>query len=171
MDKKKVLDTPFVFKRGYETFVMIKPGAVRRGYTMAIIKIILATGLRIKKIKKIFSVSREQLEKHYNKDLDWFVKVGKKISQRLQEKGETPTKSFEAYGRDALEEVIQHMLSGHFFIIIFEGENAVEIIQGLTDTIREKFGKDIVDNAFHRSDPGEEPREIDIWDSYFEKAA
>jgi len=152
-----------------KTFVIIKPGAVRRGATVGIVEILTENGLWVKKIKRVHSITKDHLLKHYNKDQDWFLKVGNKEIKFLIQKGECPTKTAEEYGRDALEKVIDHMLSGPFYIIILKGRNAVTVVQGLTGIIRAQFGIDVIDNAIHRSDLGKETEEIELWEPYLKK--
>lgn len=155
-----------------KTFAIIKPGSIKRQQMGEIISLIekplenRKPHLIILRMRLVW-VTRDQLEKHYHKDLEWFNMVGNKIIGRLAE-GEKPQKSAEEYGREALEQVIAHMKSGPMLIMEIEGDNAIKDLMELAEMIRKMYGVDIVDNALHRSDSDESAEyELSIWNSWF----
>lgn len=155
-----------------KTFSIIKPGPIKRQQIGGIISLIeeplenRKTRLRILRARMVWA-TRDQLEKHYHKDQEWFNMVGNKIIGRLAV-DEKPQKSAEEYGREALEQVIAHMKSGPILIMEIEGDNAVEDLMELAEIIRKMYGIDIVDNALHRSDSDESAEyELNIWDPWF----
>ena len=150
-----------------QTFAIIKPGAVGRGFIGGVITEIERSGLTIAKIRMI-TPPKSHLEAHYRKDREWFEMVGNKEIERLRADGIKPGKSAIQYGYDALDKVIQHMTSGPMVIMIITGDDAIEALKKITGQVREKFGIDIVDNALHRSDSEESAdNEIALWDKYF----
>ena len=149
------------------SFTMIKPGPVKRGAIGQIITMHEEIGLTLVSMKKILA-SRPQLALHYQKPEEWYEEKGKKvIKKRLAD--ELPIeKTAVEYGRDIIEEVICHMMSGPIIIMIWEGENAVETILELSKDIRRDFGMDMLDNGFHRSDSVDNADlEIKLWGPWF----
>ena len=115
------------------TLVLVKPDAVRDGYSDEIISRI--EGLGMKKIAlKTLRMDRALAEKHY-----------------------APHKEKPFFG-----ELVEYMTSAPIVAAIFEGEGAVAKIRqamGATDpskaetgTIRADFGRDVTRNAVHGSD-------------------
>jgi len=132
------------------TFSIIKPDAVRKGYTGAILAEIAQAGFRIVAIKKQ-SISKEHAKGFYA------VHAGKPFFDGL----------------------CDFMSSGPLVLMVLEKENAIADLRklmGATNpanaeegTIRKKFAGSIQENAIHGSD-GEETAafEIGYWFAGYE---
>ena len=115
------------------SLVIIKPDALHTGLGGAIISRLEAKGLRVAGIKLVH-MDRAMAERHY-----------------AQHRG----KAF-------FDELVEFMTSAPAMAIVFQGENAVQVIRqamGATDpakaakgTIRADFGTDLTRNAIHASD-------------------
>lgn len=115
------------------TFSIIKPDAVRNGYTGAILAAIDKAGFRLVAIKKQ-SISREQAEGFYH--------VHK--------------------GKPFFNDLCAFMSSGSLFLMVLEKDNAIadlRTLMGATNpanaaegTIRKKYAASIQENAIHGSD-------------------
>ena len=124
------------------TFSIIKPDAVRKGYTAAILAEIEKAGFKIVGIKKI-GLTKEQAEGFY------YVHAA----------------------RPFFGELTTFMSSGTIFPMVLEKENAIadlRTLMGATDpakadegTIRKKFASSIGENAIHGSD-GEDTAAFEI---------
>lgn len=121
---------------GNQTFTMIKPTAVRKNFTGAIIKMISEAGFEIKALKLV-RLTRDQAASFYA------VHEGKPFYDSL----------------------IEFMSLGPIVAIILEKENAVEAFRnfiGATNpenaaegTIRKLYGTSLQQNAVHGSDSDE----------------
>ena len=124
------------------TFSIIKPDAVRKGSTGAILAEIERAGFKIVAIKRM-SISKAQAEGFY------YVHAA----------------------RPFFSELTEFMSSGPIFPMVLEKENAIADLRklmGATDpakadegTIRRKFAASIGENAIHGSD-GEETAAFEI---------
>ena len=132
------------------TFSIVKPDAVRKGYTGAILAEIEKAGFQIVAIKKL-SISKRQAQGFYyvHKDRPFF---------------------------DAL---CNFMSSGPLFLMVLEKDNAIadlRTLMGATNpanaeegTIRKKFAGSIQENAIHGSDAEETAAfEIGYWFAGYE---
>jgi nucleoside-diphosphate kinase len=118
------------------TFSIIKPDAVRKGDTAAILAEIEKAGFKIVAIKKI-GLTKEQAEGFY------YVHAQ----------------------RSFFDELTSFMSSGTIFPMVLEKDNAIadlRTLMGATDpakadegTIRKKFASSIGENAIHGSDAEE----------------
>ncbi len=116
-----------------KSLVLIKPDAMHTGLGGAIINRLEARGLKIVGMKMVH-MDRPLAEKHYA--------IHK--------------------GKSFFDDLVEYITSAPIIAIVFEGENAVEVIRkmmGSTDpakaepgTIRADFGQDIQRNAVHGSD-------------------
>jgi nucleoside-diphosphate kinase len=121
---------------GNQTFTMIKPTAVRKNFTGAIIKMISEAGFEIKALKLV-RLSRDQAASFYA------VHEGKPFYDSL----------------------IEFMSLGPIVAMILEKENAVEAFRdfiGATNpenaaegTIRKLYGTNLQQNTVHGSDSDE----------------
>jgi nucleoside-diphosphate kinase len=121
---------------GNQTFTMIKPTAVRKNFTGAIIKMISEEGFEIKALKLV-RLTRDQAASFYA------VHEGKPFYDSL----------------------IEFMSLGPIVAMILEKENAVEAFRnfiGATNpenaaegTIRKLYGTNLQQNAVHGSDSDE----------------
>lgn len=132
------------------TFGIIKPDAVRKGFTGAILAEIEKAGFRMISIKRQ-SISKEQAEGFYA------VHAGKPFFAALTE----------------------FMSSGPLFLMVLEKDNAIadwRKLMGATNpanaeegTLRKKFAGSIQENAVHGSDAEETAAfEIGYWFAGYE---
>ncbi|MGB6974435.1 MAG: nucleoside-diphosphate kinase [Terracidiphilus sp.] len=127
------------------TFSIVKPDAVWKGYTGAILAEIEKAGFKLVAIKKV-SISKKQAEGFYYVHAE----------------------------RPFFGELTTFMSSGPLFLMVLEKENAIadlRTLMGATNpanaaegTIRKKFAGSIQENAIHGSD-GEDTAafEISYW--------
>ena len=132
------------------TFSIVKPDAVRKGYTGAILAEIVKAGFQIVAIKRQ-TISKEQAEGFYAVHRE----------------------------RPFFEGLTSFMASGPLFLMVLEKDNAIADLRqlmGATNpanaeegTIRKKFAGSIQENAIHGSD-GEETAafEIGYWFAGYE---
>ena len=121
---------------GKRTFTMLKPDAVRKGYTGAILNQINEAGFRIVAMKKTQMTTA---------DAETFYAIHKE--------------------RPFFGELVEYMTSGPIVAAILEKENAVEDFRALIGatnpadaaegTIRKKYATSISENAIHGSDSDE----------------
>ena len=132
------------------TFSIVKPDAVRKGYTGAILAEIEKAGFQIVAIKKA-SISKHQAEGFY---------------------AVHAAKSF-------FSDLCDFMSSGPLFLMVLEKENAIldlRKVMGATNpanaepgTIRKQFAASIGENAIHGSDAKETAAfEIGYWFAGYE---
>ena len=132
------------------TFSIIKPDAVRKGYTGAILAEIEKAGFRILAIKKQ-SISKDQAKGFY------YVHAQ----------------------RPFFEGLCDFMSSGPLFLMVLEKDNAIADLRklmGATNpanadegTIRKKYAESIQDNAIHGSDAEDTAAfEIGYWFAGYE---
>ena len=132
------------------TFSIIKPDAVRKGYTGAILAEIEKAGFKLVAIKKQ-TISKSQAEGFYHVHA----------------------------ARPFFGELCEYMSSGPIFPMVLEKDNAISDLRklmGATNpanaeegTIRKKFAESIQENAIHGSD-GEDTAafEISYWFAGYE---
>ena len=132
------------------TFSIIKPDAVRRGFTGAILAEIEKAGFKVVSIKKQ-SISKEQAKGFY------YVHAQ----------------------RPFFEGLCDFMSSGPLFLMVLEKDNAIADLRklmGATNpanaeegTIRKKYAESIQDNAIHGSDAADTAAfEIGYWFAGYE---
>ena len=128
-----------------KTLVIIKPDGIERGLMGEIISRYEKKGFEIRDCKLI-TADKETLEKHYT----------------------------EHKGKSFYEELITYMTRGKVFVMIIEGNHAIQIIRKLhgktnpleaqVGTIRGDFANSVTENIVHASDSKESAeREISIW--------
>jgi nucleoside-diphosphate kinase len=118
------------------SLVLIKPDAIQRHLSGAIIRSFEERGLKTIGLKMLH-MDEDLAKRHY----------------AVHE------------GKPFFEELVKYIISAPIVAIVFEGENAIELIRktmGATDpkkaekgTIRADFGLDIQNNAVHGSDSPE----------------
>lgn len=132
------------------TFSIIKPDAVRKGYTGAILAEIETAGFRIIAIKKA-SISKEQAQGFYHVHA----------------------------ARPFFNDLCAFMSSGPLFLMVLEKDNAIADLRQLmgatnpanaeAGTIRKKFAGSIQENAIHGSDAEDTAAfEIGYWFAGYE---
>ena len=128
-----------------QTFAMIKPDAVQRGFIGEIINRFEKKGIKIVAMKLI-AVDRKQAEKHYA------VHIGKPF----------------------FEPTVKYITSSPVVAMVLEGVNVIEMVRGMTGatdpqkaamgTIRGDYGQFIGRNIIHASDGKETASfEINLW--------
>jgi nucleoside-diphosphate kinase len=126
----------------------------------------------------------EQLERHYNKDDEWFLSKGERIVNDLKAHGLPVEKEPIEYGRDIIKLMVKYMTAAPVLAMIVEGNAAIAVatkLGGSTEpatsdvgTIRGDYTIDSyphasfenrgVRNLIHCSDSVEEAeREIALW--------
>ena len=118
------------------TFSIVKPDAVRKGHTGAVLAMIEAAGFRLVAIKRL-SISKQQAAGFY--------------AVHAQ--------------RPFFNSLTDFMSSGPIFVMVLEKENAIADLRKLMgatnpanaeeDTIRKKFAGSIEENTIHGSDAEE----------------
>jgi nucleoside-diphosphate kinase len=132
------------------TFSIIKPDAVRKGFTGAILAEIEKGGFQIAAVKKL-SISKEQAKGFYHVHS----------------------------ARPFFDELTTFMSSGPIVLLVLEKENAIADLRSLMGatnpanaaegTIRKKFAGSISENAIHGSDAEETAAfEIGYWFAGYE---
>ena len=132
------------------TFSIIKPDAVKNGYTGAILSEIEKAGFRIVSIRKQ-SISKEQAKGFY------YVHAQ----------------------RPFFNDLCEFMSSGPLFLMVLEKENAIADLRKLmgatnpanaeVGTIRKKYAESIQENAIHGSDAEDSAAfEIGYWFAGYE---
>ena len=118
------------------TFSIIKPDAVRRGYTGGILSMVEAAGFRIAAMKKL-SISKQQAAGFYAVHA----------------------------ARPFFDSLTTFMSSGPVYVMVLEKENAIAHLRKLmgatnpanaeAGTVRKRFAGSIEENAMHGSDAEE----------------
>lgn len=132
------------------TLSIIKPDAVQKGFTGAILAEIERAGFRLVAIKKLW-ISVEQARGFYS------VHEGKPFFEAL----------------------CNYMASGPLFLLVLEKENAIDDLRRLMGstnpaqaeegTIRRKYASSIQENAIHGSDSEQSAEtEIEFWFADYE---
>lgn len=121
------------------TLGIIKPDAVKAGYSWKIMDMIEGAGFRVVAFKRV-RLTREQAGAFYSVHRD----------------------------KPFYESLVEFMSSGPVYVFVLEGERAVERfreLMGATDpakaqegTIRRRFGTSVQENAVHGSDSPENAR-------------
>lgn len=164
--------------------VLIKPDGIQRSLVGEIIKRYERTGLKLVSLK-FFIPTSEMVEEHYLIDDGWLESVGTKTRASYEKKGEKPP--FEDViegGKWVLEKLKKFLSSGPIVAMVWEGNEAVEIVRKITGgteplssdigTIRGDFTVDsypladtdgrAVRNLVHASgSPEEAEKEIKVW--------
>jgi nucleoside-diphosphate kinase len=128
-----------------QTFVMIKPDAVQRGFIGEIISRFEKKGIKIVAMKLV-SVDRKLAEKHYG--------IHK--------------------GKPFFEPTVKYITASPVVALVLEGINVIEMVRGMTGatdpqkatpgTIRGDYGQFIGRNIIHASDGKDTAEfEIDLW--------
>lgn len=165
------------------TFVILKPDTVQRSLVGELIRRFERTGLKFTAMKMLVPTV-EQLQTHYNKDDEWFLRKGNRIIEDLESQGLPVEKNAMEYGRGIIDTIIRYMTAAPVIAMVIEGNQAVNVITkivGSTEpstsdvgTIRGDFTVDsyghsslenrAVRNLVHCSEsPEEAEREIQVW--------
>lgn len=165
------------------TFVILKTDTIQRSLVGEVIARFERTGLKMTAMK-LAMPSEELLQKHYNKDDEWFQKKGEGVVKDMEAQGMTVDKEPIEYGRDIIRTVVRYMTEAPVLAMVLEGSNAVGVVTkivGTTEptsadvgTIRGDYTVDsyahatledrAVKNLIHCSDCVEEAeRELALW--------
>lgn len=168
-----------------QSLVVFKPDTLQRGIVGELITRFERKGLKIVGMK-IMVPSKELAEKHYNKDDEWCIEIGKNNVRPAYEKQglEFKWESDLAAGKSVLNALINYMSCGPVVAMVIEGGLAIEHIRTLVGfrdpvnadvgtiradyTIESAFMANAADrtvrNMIHASGNEEEAREeIDLW--------
>ncbi len=173
-----------------KTLVIVKPDGVKRGLTGEIIRRIEQRGLKIIALKMVWP-TREQMDAHYPKSIDWITNLGRN-TERSYEEYKIKTTLKEDYGTEDLFEIgkmvrewlIEFMISGPLVQMVVSGLHAIPMVRKIVGptipslaemgTIRGDFSVDspalantqkrAVHNLVHASGNAEEAEnEIKLW--------
>jgi len=171
-----------------KTVVIIKPDGVKRGLIGEVIARIEKRGLKIIALEMVWP-TREQIDEHYPKSIEWIIKLGGKTKNTyekygLNTKDEVGTDDAETIGKMVRGWLIDYLTSGPVVKMVIKGIHAVDMVRKLTGntlpvlaemgTIRGDFsvdspiaankGKRGVRNLIHASETPEEAKhEIEFW--------
>lgn len=117
------------------TFVMIKPDGVMRGLIGEIIQRIERAGLKIIAMKMV-KAGREQVEKFYPSDKEWFETVGNKTTKAYQEAGLSIEKTFGTTNLEKIGKIIKGWLidfitSAPVVVMVVEGNHAINKVRNI----------------------------------------
>lgn len=165
------------------TLVILKPDTVQRSLMGEVIKRFERTGLKFTAMKMLIP-TEAQLQTHYNKDDEWFLKKGNRIIEDLKSQNLPVEKEAMEYGREIITTIVRYMTAAPVVAMIIEGNQAVSVVTKLVGTtepstsdvgtIRGDFTVDsyghssyenrAVRNLIHCSEsPEEAEREIEVW--------
>ncbi|PIX11393.1 nucleoside-diphosphate kinase [Candidatus Falkowbacteria bacterium CG_4_8_14_3_um_filter_36_11] len=126
-----------------KTLIMLKPEAFRRNLVDKIISQFTSKGLKIVAARTIDNPSRELLELHYSSDE--FIRLNKLHIR---------------------ERVITYCSSGRIMVVLFEGENAIELVRKIIGDRNPRLSgpgtiRSCVDDSFEDADArGEAMRDL-----------
>ncbi|TSC70254.1 MAG: nucleoside-diphosphate kinase [Parcubacteria group bacterium Gr01-1014_46] len=166
------------------TFVIIKPDAVQRSLVGEIISRLERVGYKLCASKMVVP-AEDQLQKHYYKTDEWYMKKGQAIVDKRIARGLPIEKEIIEYGKDIIRGTISFMASGPVLAMVWEGNQAIAVIKkmvGTTDplssdvgTIRGDYSLDsfslvehdnrgTVRNLIHCTDDvAEYEKEVNLW--------
>ncbi len=166
-----------------QTLVIIKPDGIQRSLIGEIMGRIERTGLKFVAVKFLLPQA-EQCWSHYNKDEEWFLKKGARVTEDRKSHGLPIEKEPIDYGKDIIQANVDFFTSGPVLAMVVEGNQSVAIVKKLVGgtepltsdvgTIRGDLTVDsyalssldnrAVRNLIHCSDsPEEAQREIPLW--------
>lgn len=167
------------------TLVILKPDTLQRSLMGEIVNRFERTGLKMVAAKMLHP-SVAQLEEHYAKDDEWYLKKGVNRVKMLKGAGKAIDENRPAieYGKDIIRGIIRYMGTNPVLAMVWEGNQSVAVIKklvGTTDptasdvgTIRGDYQLDsyslsdseqrAIRNLVHCSDsPQDAEREVKVW--------
>lgn len=165
------------------SLIILKPDTVQRSLVGEIVSRFERTGLKISAMK-MFIPAEADLQKHYNKDDEWFLKKGNRIIEDLKSHGLPVEKEPIEYGKDIIRTIVHYMTAAPVIAMVVEGNQAVSVVTKLVGTTEpatsdvgtirgdytvdsyshSSFENRAVRNLVHQSEsPEEAEREIAIW--------
>ena len=171
-----------------KTLVILKPDAVKRKICGKIISIFEDAGFNILHAK-LFTPTKELIERHYPNNNNWFIGAGNKSINNFKEQGLNivevmGTDDPLTIGKTIKSWLVEYMTSGNVMALVLEGNNAVKNVRKMCgntipsnadpSTIRGKFSIDSSDlantekrpvaNLIHASGESDEAKyEISLW--------
>ncbi len=171
-----------------QTFVMLKPDAVRKGLTGEIIRRFEQRDLKIVALE-MFQPTRDQIDEHYPKDEAWVRRLGQKTlgtyaKYGFNAKDELGMDDEHAIGKEVRKWLVDFMVSAPLVRMVVQGIHAVDVVrkivgptfgyQAEVGTIRGDYSIDspllankekrAVMNLVHASETPEEAKhEIEHW--------
>lgn len=121
---------PIPHPKHERSFVIVKPDGVQRSLIGEILSRFERTGLKLVALK-LTVLDKDRIWKHYDKDDEWFLKKGTKIAADRQAAGLSAEKEPIEYGKDIIRSLEKYMTSGPVVIMVWEGNNAVDIVTKL----------------------------------------
>lgn len=121
---------PIPHPKHERSFVIVKPDGVQRSLIGEILSRFERTGLKLVALKMTV-LDKDRIWKHYDKDDEWFIKKGTKIAADRQAAGLSAEKEPIEYGKDIIRALEKYMTSGPVVIMVWEGNNAVDIVTKL----------------------------------------
>lgn len=121
---------PIPHPKTERSFVIVKPDGVQRSLIGEILSRFERTGLKLVSLKMTV-LDADRIWKHYDKDDEWFLKKGTKIAADRQAAGLSAEKEPIEYGKDIIRALEKYMTSGPVVIMVWEGNNAVDIVTKL----------------------------------------
>lgn len=121
---------PIPHPKHERSFVIVKPDGVQRSLIGEILSRFERTGLKLVALKMTV-LDKDRIWKHYDKDDEWFIKKGTKIVADRQAAGLSAEKEPIEYGKDIIRALEKYMTSGPIVLMVWEGNNAVDIVTKL----------------------------------------
>ena len=170
------------------TLVLIKPDGVKRGLVGEVLGRLEKRGLKIIALQMIWP-SREEMDNHYPKDMEWITRLGAKTLSTYEKYKVNPMEEFGTddpakIGPEIRKWLLDYMLSAPLVKMVVEGTHAVDTVRKICGptlpyladmgTIRGDFSNDspvqanvekrAVANILHASETLEEvAHEIEHW--------
>ncbi len=136
-----------------QSFIFLKPDAVRRGLCGEIIERFERAGLVVTAMR-LMQLTEEQADKFYPNDKEWLTMLTKKVKEAFAARGESFDKDELAHGKQVKAYLVKYVTSGPVLAVMLEGNDAIKITRkliGSTDaaasapgTIRGDYGNDSV---------------------------
>ena len=121
---------PIPHPKHERSFVIVKPDGVQRSLIGEILSRFERTGLKLVALKMTV-LDKDRIWKHYDKDDEWFIKKGTKVAEDRKAAGLSAEKEPIEYGKDIIRALEKYMTSGPVIIMVWEGNNAVDIVTKL----------------------------------------
>jgi nucleoside-diphosphate kinase len=121
---------PIPHPKAERSFVIVKPDGIQRSLVGEILSRFERTGLKLVALK-LTVLDKERIWKHYDKDDEWFLRKGTKIAADRQAAGLSAEKEPIEYGKDIIRALEKYMTAGPVVIMVWEGNNAVDIVTKL----------------------------------------
>ncbi len=162
------------------TLVILKPDVSARGFIGEIISRFEKVGLKIVGMKMLMA-PEEVTEKHYAKDDEWLMAVGKKL---IKNQDLDPDEDPMEHGKMIQRSLVKDLMTYPIIALVLEGHNTVKLVRKMVGaqspqdsepgTIRGDYSQDTyrlanalnrpVINLIHASDSRETAeKEIQLW--------